>query len=130
MFHRDRPEKQYAPLYGKYHIGTITSSSLAGGLLTGKYNDGIPDGSHFATHSDFFTATVKQLQLPEAQLTKLAKEAWVAKDPNTSTVILGASKPEQIAENLKAIEVIPKLTPEIINKIGKILSNVPEPLPT
>ncbi|KAF9562106.1 Aldo/keto reductase, partial [Agrocybe pediades] len=113
MFHRDRPEKQYAPLYGKYHIGTITWSSLAGGLLTGKYNDGIPDGSHFATHSDFFTATVKQLQLPEAQLTKLAKEelqttvgvlalAWVAKDPNTSTVILGASKPEQIAENLKA----------------------------
>ncbi|KAF4612127.1 hypothetical protein D9613_004385 [Agrocybe pediades] len=149
MFHRDRPEKEYAPLYKKYHIGTTTWSSLAGGLLTGKYNDGIPDESRFATHSDFFKDTVKQLQSPEGQeqirkvkeLTKLAEEelqttvgvlalAWVAKNPNTSTVILGASKPEQITENLKAIEVIPKLTPEIMDKIEKILSNAPEPLPT
>jgi len=52
--------------------------------------------------------------------------AWVAKNPNTSTVILGASKPEQITENLKAIEVIPKLTPEVLEKIEKILGNVPE----
>ena len=52
--------------------------------------------------------------------------AWVAKNPNTSTVILGASKPEQITENLKAIEVIPKLTPEVLHKIEKILDNEPD----
>ncbi|KAF9540130.1 hypothetical protein CPC08DRAFT_651011, partial [Agrocybe pediades] len=115
------------------------------------YNDGIPDESRFATHSDFFKDTVKQLQSPEGQeqirkvkeLTKLAEEgnskqlqttvgalalAWVAKNPNTSTVTLGSSKPQQITENLKAIEVIPKLTPEIMGKIEKILSNAPEPL--
>jgi aryl-alcohol dehydrogenase-like predicted oxidoreductase len=52
--------------------------------------------------------------------------AWVAKNPNTSTVILGASKPEQITENLKAIEVIPKLTPEVLHKIERILGNEPD----
>ena len=52
--------------------------------------------------------------------------AWVAKNPNTSTVILGASRPEQITENLKAIEVIPKLTPAVMQKIEKILANEPE----
>jgi predicted aldo/keto reductase-like oxidoreductase len=52
--------------------------------------------------------------------------AWVAKNPNTSTVILGASKPEQVTENLKAIEVIPKLTPEVMVKIEEILNNKPE----
>lgn len=52
--------------------------------------------------------------------------AWVAKNPNTGTVILGASKPEQLIENLKALEVIPKLTPEILHKIDKILDNTPD----
>ena len=52
--------------------------------------------------------------------------AWVAKNPNTSTVILGASSPEQVTQNLKALEVIPKLTPEVLEKIEKILGNAPE----
>jgi aryl-alcohol dehydrogenase-like predicted oxidoreductase len=51
--------------------------------------------------------------------------AWVAKNPNTSTVILGASKPEQVLDNLKALDVIPKLTPEIMDKIEAILENEP-----
>jgi aryl-alcohol dehydrogenase-like predicted oxidoreductase len=64
---------------------------------------------------------------PELQTTVSALAlAWVARNPNTSTVILGASKPEQIIENLKAIEVIPKLTPEVLHKIEKILDNEPE----
>jgi len=52
--------------------------------------------------------------------------AWVARNPNTSTVILGATKPEQLLENLKAIELLPKLTPEILKKIEKILGNKPD----
>ncbi|KAF9055732.1 NADP-dependent oxidoreductase domain-containing protein [Panaeolus papilionaceus] len=149
MFHRERPEKEYHHLYKKYGLGTTTFSSLASGLLTGKYNDGIPDGSRFSNHSDFFKATISKLQSPEGQeqirkvkeLTRLAEQelgttitalalAWVAKNPNTSTVILGASKPEQVLDNLKALEVIPKLTPEVMEKIEKILANSPEEHPT
>ncbi len=54
--------------------------------------------------------------------------AWVAKNPNTSTVILGASKPEQVLDNLKALEVLPKLTPEVLEKLDQILGNKPSPV--
>jgi voltage-dependent potassium channel beta subunit len=149
MFARDRPEQEYLPLYKKYHLGTTTFSSLASGLLTGKYNNGIPEDTRFANHSAFFKDTIAKLQSHEGQeqirkvkeLTVIAEQelgttvsalalAWVAKNPNTSTVILGASRPSQVLENLKAIEVIPKLTPEIMDKIEKILNNAPEAQPS
>ncbi|KAF8893710.1 voltage-gated potassium channel beta-2 subunit [Gymnopilus junonius] len=145
MFHRERPEKEYKPIYEKYGTGTTVFSALAGGLLTGKYNDGIPEGSRFATHS-WMKNTVQKLQQQEGQekirkireLSKLAKEefnttpgalalAWVAKSPNTSTVILGASTPQQVLDNLKALELLPKLTPGIMDQIEKILNNKPKP---
>ncbi|KAI0658465.1 NADP-dependent oxidoreductase domain-containing protein [Cubamyces menziesii] len=146
MFHRERPEKEYAPLYEKYSIGTTVFSALASGLLTGKYNNGIPPDSRFAVHSDFFKERIAKLKGEEGQkqlksvkeLAEFAEKelgcsinqlalAWVAASPNTSTVILGASKPEQVLDNLKALEVIPKLTPEVLEKIEKILDNKPEP---
>ncbi|KAG1730666.1 NADP-dependent oxidoreductase domain-containing protein [Suillus paluster] len=149
MLHRERPEKEYAPLYKKYSIGTTVWSALASGLLTGKYNNGVPADSRFAAHSDFFKDTLKSLNEEEGlakirkvqALTKLAETelgcsvthlalAWIAKNPNTSTVILGASKPEQVVDNLKALDVIPKLTPEILDKIETILQNKPAPIPT
>ncbi|KIM38150.1 hypothetical protein M413DRAFT_447916 [Hebeloma cylindrosporum] len=149
MFDRERPEKEYHGLYKKYGLGTTTFSSLASGLLTGKYNDGIPEDSRFSNHSEFFKDTIEGLKSPAGQekirkvkeLTTLAEQelqttisalalAWVAKNPNTSTVILGASRPEQIVENLKALEVLPKLTPEIMEKIEKILGSAPEALPS
>ncbi|KXN85755.1 Putative voltage-gated potassium channel subunit beta [Leucoagaricus sp. SymC.cos] len=145
MFHRDRPEKEYDPLYRKYRTGTTAFSCLAGGVLTGKYNDGIPTGSRYDAHSTFFSKAIEQLKGPEGQvkirkvkeLTKLAEAelnttpqalalAWVAKNPNTSTVILGASSADQLRENLKAVEVLPKLTPQIMEKIEAILENKPE----
>ncbi|KAG6917338.1 hypothetical protein DXG01_002909 [Tephrocybe rancida] len=141
MFYRERPEKEYE----KYGLGTTTFSSLAAGLLTGKYNDGIPEGSRFAT-IEMFKNRVPSLQEAEGQekirkvreLTKLAADelqttpgalalAWVAKNPNTSTVILGASSAEQLKENLKALDVLPRLTPEILEKIEAILNNKPSP---
>ncbi|KAF8971901.1 NADP-dependent oxidoreductase domain-containing protein [Flammula alnicola] len=149
MFHRDRPEKEYQGLYKKYGLGTTAFSSLERGLLTGKYNNGIPEDSRYAHYSSIFKETIENLKGPQGQeqirkvkeLTKIAEEdlqttvsalalAWVAKNPNTSTVILGASKPEQILENLKALEVIPKLTPEILEKIEKVLNTAPEALPS
>lgn len=149
MFHRERPEKEYAPLYKKYDLGTTVWSPLASGLLTGKYNNGIPEDSRLATHKDFFKDTLKSLNEEEGlkkiekvkALSEYAEKklgcsvthlalAWVARNPNTSTVILGASKPEQVVDNLKALEVIPKLTPEVLDEIESILDNKPSPLPT
>lgn len=72
MLHRERPEKEYAPLYKRYGISTTTWSSLASGLLTGKYNDGIPDGSRFDTGKDFFKDTLKTLNEAEG-LEKIRK---------------------------------------------------------
>ncbi|GJE89546.1 aldo/keto reductase [Phanerochaete sordida] len=149
MLHRERPEKEYAPLYKRYDLGTTVWSALASGLLTGKYNDGVPADSRFATHKDFFKDTLDSLTKEEGlrklekvkALTALAEKelgcttsqlalAWVAKFPTTSTVILGATKPEQLLENIKALEVLPKLTPEVLQKIESILDNKPAPVST
>ncbi|KAJ8516029.1 hypothetical protein ONZ45_g6633 [Pleurotus djamor] len=149
MFHRERPEKEYKQLYKKYGYATTVWSALNGGVLTGKYNNGIPAGSRFDTNSAFFKDTIAKLQGPEGEeklkkvraLTELAEKelgcsiaslalAFIARSPNTSTVILGATKPEQILDNLKALEVIPKLTPEVLEKIEAILGNKPADHPT
>lgn len=111
-----------------------------------KYNGGsIPADSRFDNHKDFFKQTIENFGKEEGKarflkvdkLIELATEldckvshlalAWIAKKPYTSTVILGASRPEQVLDNLKALEVIPKLTPEIEARIEAILANAPEP---
>ncbi|KAF2146458.1 uncharacterized protein K452DRAFT_241217 [Aplosporella prunicola CBS 121167] len=147
-FHRERFEVEYAPLFNQFQYGTTIWSPLASGLLTGKYNDGIPEDSRFATNKAFFEDTIKQLKSPEGQakiekvkkLTAIAERlggtasqlalAWAAKNPNVSTVILGATKVEQIHDNCKALTLIPKLTPEVMEEIEKVLDNKPKPTPT
>ncbi|KAL0475600.1 voltage-gated potassium channel beta-2 subunit [Neurospora intermedia] len=144
-FHRERFENEYAPLFKEHGYGTTIWSPLASGLLTGKYNDGIPEDSRFATNKAFFENTIKSLQSEEGQakiekvrkLTKIAERlgatvthlalAWAAKNPNVSTVILGATKVEQIEDNLKALPLIDKLTPEIMEEIESVLDNKPTP---
>ncbi|THH18260.1 hypothetical protein EW146_g2679 [Bondarzewia mesenterica] len=146
LFDRERAEGEFDPLYKKYNLGTTVFSGLAGGILTGKYNDGFPEGSRYDPNSDdpYIKSRVEFLQSEEGrkeiaavrELTKLAETelgckvshlalAWIAKNPNTSSVILGATSPEQVLDNLKAIEVIPKLTPEILDKIEAIVKNKP-----
>ncbi|KAL1609157.1 hypothetical protein SLS59_001520 [Nothophoma quercina] len=142
-FHRERFEKEYAPLYEKFQYGTTIWSPLASGLLTGKYNDGIPEDSRFATNKEFFKKTVEELKSDEGQakiekvkkLTKVAEKlgastsqlalAWAAKNPHVSTVILGASKVQQVHDNCAALKLLPKLTPEIMEEIEGILGNKP-----
>lgn len=142
-FHRERFEVEYAPLYNQYEYGTTIWSPLAGGLLTGKYNEGIPEDSRYATNKSFFEGTIKALQSDEGKakiakvrkLTEVAEKlggsvgqlslAWCVKNPNVSTVILGATKIEQIRDNCKAMELVPKLTPEVMEEIEKILDNKP-----
>nr|GAT44881.1 predicted protein [Mycena chlorophos] len=140
MFHRERPEKEYASLYAKYGLGTTAFSALAGGLLTGKYNDGIPAGSRFAT-VDYFVGSTETnegqaLVAKVRDLSKIAEElnttptalalAWVARHKSTSTVILSVTSSAQLLDNLKALEVLPKLDQTVMEKIETILGNKPE----
>lgn len=147
-FHRERFEVEYAPLFNQFQYGTTIWSPLASGLLTGKYNEGIPEGSRFSNHQSFFDSTIKSLQSDEGKakiekvrkLTKIADElggnvaqlaiAWAAKNEHVSTVILGATKVEQIVDNCKAVALVPKLTPELMEKIEGVLENKPKPAPT
>ena len=147
-FHRDRFEVEYAPLFDQFKYGTTIFSPLANGLLTGKYNNGIPQDSRFATNTAFFKDTIEGLQSEEGKakiekvrkLTKIAQKlggnvaqlalAWAAANPNVSTVILGASKVEQIHDNCAALELFEKLTPEVMEEIEGILQNKPKPTPT
>ncbi|KAL2407922.1 putative voltage-gated potassium channel subunit beta [Exophiala dermatitidis] len=146
-FHRERFEVEYAPLYNEYKYGTTIWSPLASGLLTGKYNDGIPEGSRLANHKDFFGSTIEALQKPEGKakiekvrkLTTIAERlgantsqlalAWAAKNPNVSTVILGATKVEQIIDNCKALKLLDKLDDKTMQEIEEILDNKPSPPP-
>ncbi len=143
MFHRVRVEREYAPLYRDYGLGLTTWSPLASGILTGKYNEGIPAGSRMSLPG--YEWLRKRLESEEGRrqiekvrrLMPIAEElgctmaqlaiAWCLKNPNVSTVITGASRPEQVQENMKALEVARRLTPEVMERIEAILDNRPEP---
>ncbi len=145
MLHRDKVEREFLPLYAALGLGTTTWSPLASGILTGKYRDGIPEGSRMTVPTyDWLREEIEseqgQAQIRKAaELEGLAKElgisqaqlavAWCLKNPHVSTVILGASRPEQLSENLMALEKLPLLTEEVMEKIETVLDNSPQ-LPT
>ncbi len=130
LFHRERVEVEYAPLYEELGLGLTTWSPLASGLLTGKYNAGIPTGSRATVKGYEWLAEriVDAEKIAKVrQLVPIAKElgctpgqlslAWCVKNPRVSSVITGASRPEQVVENMKALEVVPKLTPNVMSRI-------------
>lgn len=141
MFHRQVFEVEYQPIYKELGYGTTIWSPLASGLLSGKYANGIPEGSRAALPGYEWlqdeTLTPERIEKTR-QLTPIAADlgctlaqmslAWCLKNPNVSTVITGASRPEQVQENMKAMDVVDKLTPEIMDKIDEVLGNKPEPL--
>ncbi|MEE4270389.1 MAG: aldo/keto reductase [Thermoanaerobaculales bacterium] len=143
MFHRERFEREYAPLYERLGLGTTIWSPLAGGLLTGKYNDGIPADSRgnlegYEWLRERFESDQARRQIAQVrELASVADElrcsmaqlalAWCLTNPHVSTVITGSSRPEQITENMKAMEVVEKLTPEVLERIEEILDNRPKP---
>jgi voltage-dependent potassium channel beta subunit len=138
MLSRERFEKEYARLFKDYGYGSTTWSPLASGLLTGKYNDGIPADSRGTlkgyewllprlTNSEGIIK-VKALQTLAQELdcsTAQLALAWCLKNPNVSTVITGASRVSQVSENMKALDVTEKLIPEVLEKIESILQNKP-----
>ena len=130
LFHRERVEREYARLYEDIGLALTTWSPLASGLLTGKYRAGIPDGSRGAIpRMKFLVESLTDRRKNEAVsgLEAIAKDlgcsvaqlaiAWCARNPHVSTVITGASRVSQVEENLRAADVIPKLTPEVMARI-------------
>jgi voltage-dependent potassium channel beta subunit len=143
MFHRQRVEKEYAPLYREFGLGTTIWSPLDSGLLTGKYNQGIPEGTRVSLKGyewlrKYFESEEARANIEKVrQLMPIAADlgcsmaqlaiAWCLKNPNVSTVITGASRREQVLENMKALEVTDQLTGEVMERIEEILNNKPEP---
>ncbi len=130
LLHRNRVEQEYAPLYRDLGLGTTTWSPLASGLLTGKYNDAVPEGSRatLAGMEWLRSSILDPRGIEKARkLAKIASDlgvpmaqlaiAWCLKNPHVSTVILGASRVSQVHENLGALAVVPKLTADVMAAI-------------
>lgn len=143
MFRREKIEKEYLPLYNEVGLGTTIWSPLASGLLTGKYVDGIPEGSRLNLKGYewlrdwILNEDGKKRNAKVKDLIPIAKEigvtmpelaiAWCLKNPNVSTVITGASNADQVKQNMKALRAVEKLTDEVMKKIDDVLDNKPQP---
>jgi voltage-dependent potassium channel beta subunit len=142
MFRRDKVEKEFSALYKDIGLGTTIWSPLASGLLTGKYNDGIPEGSRLDLEK--YSWLRKQLLETEEgkeklrKVEKLAKVSddlgvpmpqlaliWCLKNPNVSTVITGASNVKQVEQNMKAMDLVDKVDDAAMERIEEILDNKP-----
>jgi len=145
LFAREKVEREFHRLYETVGLGTTIWSPLASGILTGKYAEGIPEGSRMAIPTYAFLKERMQSAEGRAQVAK-TKElqtvaddlgislarlaiAWCLTNPNVSTVILGASRASQLTENLGALDVVPQLTGDVLERIEGIVANKPE-LPT
>jgi len=136
LFHRERVEREYARLYADIGLGTTTWSPLASGLLTGKYGDGVPADSRAALKGfDWLAARildpakiaqVRALAPIAADLSCTLAQlalAWCVRNPQVSTVITGASRPAQVTENMKALDVVPKLDDAVLARIDAVLAS-------
>jgi voltage-dependent potassium channel beta subunit len=139
MLHRERVEKEYLPLYREVGLGTTTWSPLLSGLLSGKYNKGIASGTRASLEG--YGWLKENIITPEniakvKALEPIAKElgctmaqlalAWARKNENVSTVITGATRPEQVEENMKSLDYVSSLTAEVMERINGILGNKPD----
>jgi len=138
MFERDKMEREYLDIFRTVGMGTTIWSPLASGLLSGKYNEGIPKNSRFGLEGFDW---LRDRWITEDKLKKVKKLAtladkidvstaalsiaWCIKNPNVSTAILGATKKQQLTENLKSLDVVKKLTPELMEKIEEIMKTKP-----
>ncbi len=142
MFHREKVEKEFLNLYRDIGLGTTVWSPLASGILTGKYNNGIPPNSRMRLKGyEWLRARLeseegrKRIEKTR-RLTKIAEElglsmarmalAWCLKNPNVSTVITGASGPEQVKENMKALQDVNTLDDKVMEQIESVLQNKPK----
>jgi len=133
LFHRKRVEHEYARLYEDIGLGLTTWSPLASGLLTGKYRNGVPKGSRGARKDMNFLVDGLTDDAKNTAVTKLEAVAddlectvgqlaiaWAANNPRVSSVITGASKIEQLKDNLGALDVLARLSPDVMTQIDKV----------
>ena len=138
LFERTKVEVEYAEIYKNTGLGTTIWSPLGCGLLTGKYNEGVPKGSRFAMEGfdwlrdrwmlDDRLKKVKKLGELAAKMNTTSAAlsiAWCIKNPAVTTAILGATKKQQLTDNLKALEVVNLLTPDVMDKIEGIMKTKP-----
>jgi voltage-dependent potassium channel beta subunit len=138
LLERNKMENEYLPIFQTVGMGTTIWSPLASGLLSGKYNDGIPEESRFGlTGFDWLKDRLYKEELLNKvkALAALAKQsdismaalsiAWCIKNPNVTTAILGATRKEQLLENLTALDALKKLDSEVIKKIEDIVQTKP-----
>ena len=138
MFERFKMEQDYLPVFQNVGLGTTIWSPLAAGFLTGKYNEGFPEGSRLAIQGFEWLKNrwVQEEKIKKVkQLSEFAKSknvslaslaiAWTIRNPNVTTAILGATKKEQLTENLKALDVLPLLDQQMMEQIDEILGNKP-----
>ena len=134
LFHRERVEREYARLYQDIGLGTTIWSPLASGVLTCKYSDGVPPDSRAALKGYEWLAEriLEPAKLGQARaLSPIARDlgctlaqmalAWCVRNPHVSTVITGASRAAQVVENMKALDVVPKLTADVLARIDAAL---------
>lgn len=149
---RDKLEVEYLPLFEKFHYGTTVFSPIKGGLLSGKYNNKtIPSDSRLAASKEsYIQSLASQFEVPGSEveahieaskrLAKVAEKlgvtqaqlalAWVIRNRNVSSAIIGASRVSQIQENLKALEVVKLITPEVEEEIEEAVRSKPKPVIT
>jgi voltage-dependent potassium channel beta subunit len=135
MHVRHRLEGELKPVFDRYPLGTTIYSPLCQGVLTGKYNEGIPEGSRAAYSENMRNAVTEERVEKTRQLTPIAEQlglsmaqlalAWTLKNPNVSTAIIGATRPDQVADNVGAADAVEKLTDEVMDRIEGILDNKP-----
>ena len=135
MFHRERVEREYKALYEKHGLGITTWSPLASGILTGKYNETIPKGSRLQQNEWLVQERKEDRIAAVRKLAVIAREldctlsqlalSWCMANPNVSSVITGATSLKQIKENMGAVTVNAKMTPEVLKKIDAVLGNKP-----
>jgi voltage-dependent potassium channel beta subunit len=142
IFERSRVEYDFVNLYEKYKYGLTTWSPLASGILTGKYSKSTPEGSRLSVpmYKAYLADGLEDRIAKADKLAEVAKEigatlaqfsiAWVAANKNVSTVMLGATSTKQLDENLKALEFIEKITPEIRAKVDEIVQFQPVVIPS
>ncbi len=139
LLERNKMENEFLTVFNTVGMGTTIWSPLASGLLTGKYNDGIPENSRLALEgfdwlkdklmADDKISKVRQLGQVATELgTSLAtlSIAWCVANPHVTTAILGATKKEQLTENLKALDVLPRLTPDVLKRIDEVMQTQPK----
>jgi voltage-dependent potassium channel beta subunit len=140
LLHRDRFEVEYERIFSEMGYGSTIWSPLASGILSGKYNDGFPDGTRLGMqglewlrdkmHTDENLHIARELNVLAQDLGTTLPQlaiAWCLKNKNVSTVILGASRKDHLIDNFKALEVVPLLTEELIQQIENAVKNKPVP---